>query len=376
MFVFDRQVWGEFQDLEPVTQDQPAGLKSSSALSEGKSDKSPKKTKSAGGSSARSKSEESPQSAFDTSKKTDPQRQSPMERKRIEIKSKLRKIDDARERHLKEMAEVVERRHERRGERFDRLLENVTGRDNLAYRTALALRERQDHEEKSRRELHQNWEQQVYQPIAKQAYDHMNPPNRAMKQMLHGSKTVGFLLPETKKTIVANVDGDPNRRPVVELAKERAFHQVANAVLGQSSSSPDLRMIAGHVVPRARSRPSMEPELWGQVRLQGTLFGHFAQIAEQGANFKRTRRGGTDVHVPDEHDGVEAVGKRNTRSFGRNDLGILKGDTAARGEASSFKQSWGAASGAPTQDHYTYEQGTRVTDIEFPLGKRMFPAFH
>merc|ERR1719263_439633 len=132
----------------------------------------------------------------------------------------------------------------------------------------------------------------------------------------------------------------------------------------------------GHVIPGARSRPTLEPSLWSQEHLQGTLFGHFAQIAEQGAEFKRSRRGGTDIHIPDENDGVEAVGKRNTRAFGRNDLGILKGDTAAQGESSTKKTAWGAASGAPTQDHYTYETGTRVTDIEFPLGKRMFPEFH
>ena len=204
----------------------------------------------------------------------------------------------------------------------------------------------------------------------------MNPENRAVKQVVHGSKSVGFILPGSKKTLVANVDTDPNRKPVIELAKENAFHNAANAVLGRSSSAPNLHLMAGHVVPRARSRPTMEPELWSQAKLQGTLFGHFAQIAEQGADFKRSRRGGTNVHVPNEDDGVEAVGKRNTRSFGRNDLGILKGDTAAQGESAAHRTHWGAASGAPTQDHFTYELGTHVTDIEFPLGKRMFSEFH
>jgi len=369
MFVFDRSIWAEFQDLQPPD-DPPAGLKPSGASKESDGKSSPKKSK-AGGSPSRSED----QSVTERENKKEAKRLSPEERKRVEIMSKLNKVEAQRQIHLKDMVEVVERRHVRRAERFDRLLDNVCGRDNLAYRTALALRERQDHEEKSRRELHQNWEQQVYQPIAKQAFDHMNPTNRAMKQMLHGSKSVGFLLPETKKVIVANVHSDPNRRPVIELAKENAFHQAANAVLG-TSSMPDLRTMAGHIVPHARSRPTMEPELWSQVRLQGTLFGHFAQIAEQGAGFKRSRRGGPDAHIPDEADGVQAVGKRNTRSFGRNDLGILKGDTAAQGESFSHKKEWGAASAAPTQDHFTYEQGTRVTDIEFPLGKRMFSAFH
>lgn len=308
--------------------------------------------------------------------KKDKPRLTPEERKRAEIMSKLSKVEAQRQRDLKDMLEVVEKRHERREDRFKRLVENVTGRDNLAYRTAMALRERQDHEDKRRRELHANWDEQVHQPIALQAYEHMNPPNRAIKQTLHGSKSVGFILPTDKKTLRANVDADPNRKPVIELAKENMFHQAASAVLGQSASMHDLHNIGGFCAPRARSRPSLEPSLWSQERLQGTLFGHFAQIAEQGANFKRSRRGGTNIHIPPEDDGVEAVGKRSTRAFGKNDLGILKGDTAAQGESSTHKMEWGAASGAPVQDHFTYETGTRVTDIEFPLGKKMFPEFH
>lgn len=383
MYVFDRTVWAEFQDLQPSVggpDDPPVGLNPGHRRPSGAGSqidgKSPKKDKTGAGSSKRSRSEESPRSALDMKEKKDKPRLTPEERKRAEIMSKLSKVEAQRQRDLKDMVEVVEKRHDRRRDRFKRLLESVTGRDNLAYRTAMALRERQDHEDKRRRELHTNWDEQVYQPIALQAYEHMNPPNRAIKQMLHGSKSVGFILPETKKTLIANVDGDPNRKPVIEMAKENAFHQAASAVLGKSSSAPDMHMLAGHVVPRARSRPTMEPSLWSQERLQGTMFGHFAQIAEQGFDFKRSRRGGTDVHIPDESDGVDAVGKRNTRAFGRNDLGILKGDTAAQGQSSNHKQTWGPSHGAPTQDHFTYETGTHVTDIEFPLGKRMFPEFH
>lgn len=387
MSIMDRTIWAEFKDLPDACQpaDLPAGLQSvsrsgsASQTLDGKaSEKGTKKSKStAPNSSRRSRSEESPHSALgDLEQKKDKPRLTPEERKRAEILCKLSKVEAQRQIDVKNMIEVVEKRHERRGERFERLLENVTGRDNLAYRTAMALRERQDHEDKRRRELHEHWDSQVYQPIAMQAYEHMNPPSRLIKQMVTGSKTVGFTLPASKKKLVANVDVDPNRKPVIEMAKENAFHQAASAVLGKSFSAPDLQMLAGHVLPRARSRPTLEPELYSQGRLQGTLFGHFAQMAEQGANFKRSRRGGTDIHIHDESDGVAAVGKRKTRAFGHHDLGILKGDTAAQGETSTFKSSWGAASGAPAQDHFTYEQGVRVTDIEFPLGKRMFPEFH
>lgn len=385
MKIFDRNMWAEFQDLQPPIggpDDPPAGLNSSQRRPSNAGDhvdgKSENRSKSrhSHGSSKRSRSEESPRDAFDMQEKKDKPRLTPEERKRAEIMSKLSKVEAQRQRDLKDMLEVVERRHERREDRFKRLVENVTGRDNLAYRTAMALRERQDHEDKRRRELHANWDEQVHQPIALQAYEHMNPPNRVIKQTLVGSKSVGFLLPTDKKVLRANVEADPNRKPVIELAKESMFHQAASAVLGQSHSMHDLRNIGGSNAPGARSRPSLEPSLWSQERLQGTLFGHFAQIAEQGANFKRSRRGGTNIHIPPEDDGVEAVGKRSTRAFGKNDLGILKGDTAAQGESSTHKMEWGAASGAPVQDHFTYETGVRVTDIEFPLGKKMFPQFH
>lgn len=378
MFVFDRTTWAEFQDLHEShggPDDPPAGLSQRRPSGVGSDIGKSSKTKT--GSKHGSKhSEESPRSAYEMKQKTDKPRLTPHERKLGEIQSKLNKVEAQRQRDLKDMMEVVERRHERREERFNRLYDNVTGSDNLGLRTAMALRERQAHEDKRRRELHSHWDERVYAPLANQVYQHMNPANRKVKQIMKGSKSVDFEFPDQKKKIFAHVDGDPNRKPVIEMAKENAFHQAASSVLGMSNSAPDLHVAVGHVVPNARSRPTLEPDQWHQAKLQGTMFGHFAQVAEQGANFKRARRGGTDVHIPDESDGVPAVGKRNTRAFGPHDTGILRGNTASQGESSNHKTMWGAGCGGPAQDHFTYETGTHVTDIEFPLGKKMFPAFH
>mmetsp|Transcript_37278 Transcript_37278/g.57879 ORF Transcript_37278/g.57879 Transcript_37278/m.57879 type:complete len:435 (-) Transcript_37278:97-1401(-) len=372
MFIFDRAVWSGFENIqESAPDDPPMGLsqrRPSGAASEiGKTTKSK---------SASKLSEESPRSAQEMKQKTDKPRLTPHERKLGEIQCKLSKVESQRQRDLKDMMEVVEQRHDKREARFNRLFDNVTGRDNLAFRTAIALREQQAHEDKRRRELHSHWDEHVYEPLAHQVHEHMNPTSRKVKQMMCGSKSVDFELPDQKKTIVVRVDGDPNRKPVIEMAKENAFHLAASSVLGKSSSTPDLHVAVGNVVPNARSRPTLEPGVWHQAKLQGTMFGHFAQVAEQGASCKRARRGGINVHVPDESDGIPAVGKRNTRTFGRNDIGILKGNTATQGESSQHKTVWGAGCGGPAQDHFTYETGTRVTDIEFPLGKKMFPAFH
>ncbi|CAD7942920.1 unnamed protein product [Amoebophrya sp. A120] len=120
----------------------------------------------------------------------------------------------------------------------------------------------------------------------------------------------------------------------------------------------------------ARSKPVLEPNLWGQLAIQSTPYGHFAQVCAQGADYKKDRN-----FVPDESDNVPAAGKRKTR-FTRNDVGILKGEVAKRGESILNKTDVGASNAAPNQDHFTYEKGTRVVDGEFPLGKMMLPHKH
>eukprot|EP00927_Polykrikos_kofoidii_P019218 TRINITY_DN18967_c0_g1_i1.p1 TRINITY_DN18967_c0_g1~~TRINITY_DN18967_c0_g1_i1.p1 ORF type:complete len:454 (-),score=90.20 TRINITY_DN18967_c0_g1_i1:215-1576(-) len=321
------------------------------------------------------------------------------ERKRAEIFSKWEKTEALRARDQKDVLERVERGHEWREERFKRMLHAVTGSDNLAYKTAIALRERETHEEQRRRELHAAWENKVHAPLANQAHERMNPPNRALQQKLMGSRSVEIRSPEeeyAKFALVENVADNPARKPVVDLAKENAFHQAATSVLRGSQSAPDLRKypcppevvapwpgvmeggfapMRSSVVPRAVSRPVLEPMSWGQKDIQGTMFGHFAQAAEYGPGFRRGVRGGKDVHIPNSRDdGVLVAGSRKSRITGGGDVGILTGDTAASGESFAYKRDHGSGSGAPMQDHYTYETGTKVTDLEFPLGKRMFPG--
>mmetsp|Transcript_43164 Transcript_43164/g.119380 ORF Transcript_43164/g.119380 Transcript_43164/m.119380 type:complete len:444 (+) Transcript_43164:230-1561(+) len=308
-------------------------------------------------------------------------KQTQEERKRKEIHSKWEKTEALRALDRKEVLERVERGRERREERYQRLYAEITSRDNLAYKTASTQREREVHQEKRRRELHAAWDEIVYQPLAEQLEQHMNPPNRAYQQRLTGSKSVEFKMPNQVFQLVANVVEDPARKPVVNLAREAAFHQVATSVLQGCYSAPDLHhgmraASSGSVVPRATSRPVMEPTMWSQKDIQGTMFGHFGQVAEYGPGFRRSIRGGTNVHIPDCQDNALAAGSRKHRTIGHGDVGILRGDTATRGEASHYKSSHGASSAAPLQDHFTYETGTTVTNLEFPLGKKMFPEYH
>ena len=80
--------------------------------------------------------------------------------------------------------------------------------------------------------------------------------------------------------------------------------------------------------------------------------------------------------MPSEVDGVAAAGKRRTR-WAHNDVGILQGEVATRGETIANKNDLtGAGSGAPNQDHFTNPRGTKVVDGEFPLGKKIWAHKH
>jgi len=92
--------------------------------------------------------------------------------------------------------------------------------------------------------------------------------------------------------------------------------------------------------------------------------------------FRSGKRGGAGVFIPDETDGVLAAGTRVSRETGYGDKGILRGSCAYDGECSTHKTSWGCSSGAPGQDHFTFDATTRIVNLEFPLGKRMDLNFH
>jgi len=318
-------------------------------------------------------------------------------RRKAELRSKFHKTEAQRERDRELIQDRLERSKSRRDERFNRMVEHVLGRDNLAYQAAVAIRERDSHQERRRRELHAAYDEAVAQPLAEQLYQFMNPPNRARQQALAGCKTVDFKLPSDGPSLFVEVEKDPVKQTLTGKAVESQFHTRCASLLGpRAHSAPagdQLRpartmphpgeavgmattpvgQVAG-LIARGRSRPTLEPCHWNPAQLQGTIFGHFAQSAEHGPGFRRVLRGGHNVHAPDETDGVEAAGKRTTRATGHKDLGILKGTLAARGEASMSKTMLGASTGAIMQDHYQYETGPRVIDLEFPKGKRCFPG--
>jgi len=295
---------------------------------------------------------------------------------------KWQKAEAVRSRDRKTILERVEQAKEMREARFKRLLSSVAGEGTLAQDTAKTLRDRSEYEEQRRRGLHEEWQNNVHWPLNEQADRHLNPPNRALEQQRSGIKSVGWNLPEDEFKIKVMPHQDPNRRLLADHARDNAFHQTAEQLLvskqncmpqkmlARSQSAPQLQAGQSSVIPRARSREVLDPTVWSQHRIQGTLYGFWAQTAEHGEGFRRAIRGGADAHIPDETDGVMVAGSRMSRTHGYHDKGILKGERASRGEAAEHKQHHGSSSGVPAQDHFNFERGTYITDLEFPKGKR------
>ncbi|CAJ1374129.1 unnamed protein product [Effrenium voratum] len=303
----------------------------------------------------------------------------PEARRRVEMQTKFHKVEVARQHDQKLIRERAEKCKTMREDRFKRLVDAVCDHGGLAMECAENLAAFEQRFQQRRWELYSDWDENVSHPIQKQAFDYVNPADRSLQKS--GMKTVGWTLPTDTPKLKLNVTKDPVRRQLLETEYEKAFHEVAEAVLGRSQSSPDiLRRSAyfdGRSGPGARalSRPVLEPTEWGQQRLQGTLFGRFAQACEEGPNFTRARRGGTNVFVPDESDMIQVAGTRRSREHGHHDKGILKGNKASQGESSEGKTHEGCSSGAPSQDHFTFQHGKEVTDLEFPLGKKAGEPF-
>lgn len=309
---------------------------------------------------------------------------------RRNLVEKQEKLDSQRQQDHKNIAEKVEFHKRLREERFDRLMNETFRPSRPVYETAMTLREHIMHEEQRKRDLHAMWEEKVYEPIKAQIEHHMNPADRTMQASVSSSR--GYIPPKTQQSVSdgfrvqVHREDDPTWREVSDHTWEETFDREATAILEGWSTSSNLRASTledpsrGLSPAAARSRPVLDPTMWGQLKLQGTLFGRFAQVVEEGPNARMGKRGGPTICAPDESDGVPSAGKRSIRagprSIRHNDTGMLRGDGTAWNGQGSLRKTWhGASSVAPLQDHYTYETGARVTDVEFPLGKRTFPNF-
>lgn len=307
----------------------------------------------------------------------------PEARRRVEMQMKFNKVEIARQADQKFIRERAEKAKTMREDRFKRLVDNVCDHGGLSMDCAENLANFEKRYQQRRWDLYSQWDENVAHRLAKQAFESLNPADRSAQQKLSGSRHISWKLPNEKPLLKLDVTKDPIRRPLLEAEYEKAFDEVAQAVLGcprnpttilkRSVFMDGTRRSGG---ARALSRPVLEPTDWGQQQLQGTLFGRFAQACEEGPDFVRARKGGPNVFIPDESDGNLVAGTRTSREFGHHDMGILKGNKCSRGECSEYKTHEGVSSGTPAQDHFTFQNTKEITDLEFPLGKKVFPEFH
>lgn len=323
------------------------------------------------------------------------------------LESALGKMSETRKEDQKNIRERAERLKQFREQRYERLLEEVLSQDDLKCNVSNMLRNHSQEEYKKQAKMYGEWNEKIYGRLQDQTNQHLNPPERGLQQRLWGSKSVDFRLPNWEFRPRVSEAVDPAKRQLYKSGQEEAFRRSAEHIIltsgrtpGKMDQSPGglgLLPLPG-VMPspkeqsfdpnllveeeqnpdlRARSRPVLDPNEWGQIRFQATTYGFFAQAAEADVIGMRKKqlKMGNGVFVPSEKDGVSTAGKRRTR-FERNNFGVLQGEFAQRGESIQFKQNMGGGSGAPVQDHFLYETGTKVTDTEFPLGKKIFKHMH
>lgn len=298
-------------------------------------------------------------------------------------KERLARYKQQRDEDTLRNQEKVNRMKEMRDERFEQTLREVLSENPLKAEVVQNLR---DHDKDCYRRAAQmcdDWHANVFDPTQRQILHHKNPANRTLAQQQTGKKAVGFALPEApldpkvapQGQFVATVvrTADPMKKQLRKYAEEEHFRRNADRVLEGDPTISIAKMKSAPSIDKFTSRPVLEPNWWDELRLQSLRYGHFAQVCEgnasEGGNFRTMVQRGD--HVPDAHDGIEPAGTRRGRHH-KFDIGVLRGDIRHRGESFENKSLWGASSGAPNQDHFTYETGFKVTDEEFPRGKKMW----
>eukprot|EP00435_Cladocopium_sp_Y103_P067440 s156_g30.t1 len=267
--------------------------------------------------------------------------QSMAQHKYNEVMLKHKKFETTRERDQKYIRLMVEVKEDQRQARMTRLVENLTGHNarNPDYQASLQLTEFLANREATVWKHYLDWDKNVYGPTAKKAFFHMN------RQKFKPMTSFNMDAPSIKLYV------DTTKDPGVKCWERTGRSQPA-----QPSFPVDML--------HSQSRPVLEPDLWGQY--SSSVFGRFTELLDPRSTKAALRRSGRNVHLPPdaETDGCgEVAGTKHSRLFGYNDKGILQ-SARDRGEAQIYKNDVGASSGAPAQDHFTYEQGPEIVDVE------------
>jgi len=273
--------------------------------------------------------------------------------------------------------ERMSRNEVERERRFVAMMEDIEQKDELRVQAAHTINDFEIEEERRRNCLYNEWDTQVCQRIEYQLHKYMS---RDKAEPPAGIEKRDYLI----------TADDPIKKSLLEERKEESFRRAADAIIGGKSRLElgekglleriQARKVEAEAVSaRERTRPILEPRMWGQRLHYASPYGYFAQGCEAGDGFHSARRMGPSAHIPDERDGVPTAGKvrtRDDRGVQYSQLDSLQGDSQWLGDAHKHKQAWGTGSAAPNQDHFTYSRNQDSVRTEFPLGKKIFTSMH
>lgn len=286
-----------------------------------------------------------------------------------------------REEDEKNVRERAERLAQLREQKFVEMMDHIRGTDSVRVEAAQIIRQQEMEEDKKRRDFYARWDSEVCQRVELQ-----------MQRFMQRKMPAPPGAPAYREELLSS--DDPVKKCLQDQKAEEDFRRFADLVI--QGTPPELDPAAAKrmtlkervrhreateeaVRNRSTSRPMLPTEQWGQQELFASPYGYFAQRCQAydgRHDFHSSKRMGTDCHRPDESDGVPAAGKTRTKTrtyLERNQIGILAGNIAKEGESARHKQPHGPGSGAPCQDHFSYEQNQHIVENEFPVGKRCFP---
>lgn len=292
-------------------------------------------------------------------------------RKQTENLVKAQTLRRLREEDQQRIREKCERKRQMREQQFENLFERISNMDVLRIEATQMIRQHEMEQERKREALYTDWDTNVSQRVESQL----------MKYVKHQTLGDGY-----RDTILPG--DDPLKRATHDQKREDDFSIAADLHIKGAEHAAKENMSLKDLVKqreyqeylvshRSTSREVLPPQMWEQRQLYASPYGHFMKSCESqtdaGGEFHSLRRMGENVHLPDETDGIPTAGKTKNR-LQKNLLGMLEGKVAKEGESALFKASHGASSGAPCQDHHSFEKGSSIVDVEFPVGKKCFPA--
>jgi len=289
-------------------------------------------------------------------------------RRRQQLEDKHRAMLSAREVDRQYLQERCVKESQERNARFECMLEQVADPEGLRAEAGETVRAHEEERWRAKMEMHARWETEVAQRVQTQ-----------LMAIKTGSPRAG---PEGFRSQLWASD-DPLKSDLRAMQGEASFHRLATSILQSPRLGTYLvkspRLYGGNstgssIIPNAHQRTHVE--CWGAKHVASNYerFDRACAAEDAGQGFHTLKRQGPGVHRVDESDGVATAGKARTR-VGVLGQGLLDDYHLAReGEAARHKTQLGASSGAPLQDHYSFDGGIAILEAESPSGgKRRFP---